>query len=212
MLNPAYAVDHHYHHMWVGTEKDAATARRGQTVFRFIVQMESMSWSHAVQASSLRSGSQAGMLPFVPGCDRFLNGIAISFISLLMVSLTLGIKALALYVAGSVLATVFLDAANYMEHYGLVRHVGRDGELEPIGFQHSWDSTHLIGNLLFFQVGGHAAHHMQGSLPYPELDLGRGPVLPYGLVTMTVMAFFPRVFFNVVHPVLDSMAAESTSS
>jgi fatty acid desaturase len=208
MLNPAYGVDHHFHHMYVGTDKDSATALRGQTFYSFFLRMESMSWAHAFRASALGDATKAKTLPFVPGCDRFINGVALSAVSVTSIVAFLGLKPLAYYVLGCFMATMFLDCANYGEHYGLVRRVGSNGELEPVGFQHSWDTTNPVSNLIFQQVGGHAAHHLHGSLPYPELDLGRGPVLPYGLVTMNLLGLIPPLFFRVVHPVLDQLEME----
>jgi alkane 1-monooxygenase len=205
MLNPAYGVDHHLHHMYVGTDKDSATAPRGQNFYSFLVRMESMSWTHAFRASALGDATKTKSLPFVPGCDRFVNGVALSAVIASSIALFLGWKTFIFYALGCVMATVFLDCANYGEHYGLVRRVGSNGDLEPVGLQHSWDTTNPVSNLILLQAGGHAAHHLHGALPYPELDIGRGPVFPYGLVTMSLLGFIPPLFFRVAHPVLDQL-------
>jgi alkane 1-monooxygenase len=206
MLNPAYGVDHHYHHIYVGTERDSATARRGQTVFAFFVRMEASSWGHAFQAAAAKSRTQH-MLPFVSGCDRFVTGVSTGCLLVLCVLAAFGKGAAIFYVAAAAVSTFFLDAANYIEHYGLQRRSKANGEVEPITLRHSWDSTHAVTNLVAWQAGGHAAHHMHGSLPYPELDIGAGPLYPYGIVTMCIVSLLPPLFFRIAHPILDQIAS-----
>ena len=80
----------------------------------------------------------------------------------------------------ALIAKSFLEAINYVEHYGLVRQKG-----QPITMRHSWNSNHLMSSIYLYNVTRHSSHHEKTNLKYWELRAYDGaPTLPYGYLTM----------------------------
>lgn len=95
-----------------------------------------------------------------------------------------------------------LELTNYVEHYGLTRrHLG-EGRYEPVGPQHSWDSTHRVSNLLLINLQRHADHHLHPMRRFPLLqshdDLS--PQLPTGYPPMTALAMVPPLWRRLMNP------------
>ena len=92
-----------------------------------------------------------------------------------------------------------LTSANYVEHYGLLR--GRDerGRYERCQPHHSWNSNHVLSNLVLFHLERHSDHHSNPLRRYQSLrhfeDL---PQLPNGYFGMYVLAYIPPLWFYVM--------------
>ncbi|MEH6797585.1 MAG: fatty acid desaturase, partial [Rhodococcus sp. (in: high G+C Gram-positive bacteria)] len=56
-------------------------------------------------------------------------------------------------------AIVLFEAANYLEHYGLLRRRRPDGRYERCSHEHSWNSDHLVSNLFLYHLQRHSDHH-----------------------------------------------------
>ena len=59
----------------------------------------------------------------------------------------------------------FLEAINYIEHYGLVREVDM-----PVCARHSWNSNHCLSSLYLCYVTRHSDHHRASTLKFWELN------------------------------------------
>lgn len=96
-----------------------------------------------------------------------------------------------LVIVGSIF---YLEAINYIEHYGLQRKQSSDGSYEKISIQHSWNAPHRFTNYLLFKLQRHSDHHENSSKPYQTLEsLEVSPLLPHGYTLMITMSFFPKV-------------------
>jgi alkane 1-monooxygenase len=108
----------------------------------------------------------------------------------------LGWMALPFLVLQAVYAASMLEVVNYVEHYGLLRQkdtAGRYVRCEP---EHSWNSNHLVGNLLLYQLQRHSDHHAHPSRRYQALrHFAAAPQLPAGYATMITVAYCPPLWF-----------------
>ena len=94
-----------------------------------------------------------------------------------------------------------LSSANYVEHYGLLRERGPDGRYVRPQPRHSWNSNHLISNLLLYQLQRHSDHHAHPTRRYQALrHFDEAPQLPSGYFGMFLVAFFPRLWFRIMDP------------
>jgi len=94
-----------------------------------------------------------------------------------------------------------LTSANYVEHYGLLRRRGPDGRVEPCQPHHSWNSNHLVSNLVVFQLQRHSDHHAHPARSYQTLrDFPDLPRLPSGYFGMFLLAYVPPLWFRVMDP------------
>jgi alkane 1-monooxygenase len=94
-----------------------------------------------------------------------------------------------------------LTSANYVEHYGLLRLKDAHGRYETPQPHHSWNTNHLVTNLVLFHLQRHSDHHAYPSRRYQSLrhfeDL---PQLPSGYAGMFPLAYVPPLWFKVMDP------------
>ncbi|MDX1516064.1 MAG: fatty acid desaturase, partial [Woeseiaceae bacterium] len=92
-----------------------------------------------------------------------------------------------------------LTSANYIEHYGLLRQKTEDGRYERCEPHHSWNSNHLLSNLMLFHLERHSDHHSHPLRRYQSLrhfdDL---PQLPNGYFGVYLLAYVPWLWFRVM--------------
>lgn len=70
-----------------------------------------------------------------------------------------GFQAFILFLIAFVGTIFYLEAINYIEHYGLRREKKEDGTYEKITIKHSWNAPHRISNYLLFKLQKHSDHH-----------------------------------------------------
>ncbi len=189
------------HHPWVGTPRDTVTARYNEGFLRFfprvLWQGPGSAW-RAERAKLARAGR--------PVWDRrnpFWRYIPLQLAALALAWLLGGGLGVALFVFQAFVAVWQLELTNYVEHYGLTRrHLG-NGRYEPVGPQHSWDSTHRVSNLLLINLQRHADHHLHPMRRFPLLqsyDASQVPQLPTGYPPMTAMAMIPPLWRRRMNP------------
>lgn len=63
----------------------------------------------------------------------------------------------------------YLEAINYIEHYGLRREKLPNGQYEKVTIKHSWNAPHRFTNYLLFKLQRHSDHHENSLKPYQTL-------------------------------------------
>jgi alkane 1-monooxygenase len=199
MLDMPFAIAHvQGHHRRAATPDDPATARRGESVYAFVLRSVA---GQAREAWSFETRRLArnGRAPLGPG-NRMLIYAAVE-IALVVGVGALSWRALAFFVADAALSIVLLEAFNYIAHYGLMRRPGPDGRLEPLRPSHSWNTRRRANNATLFNMGRHADHHRFSARPYHELEvLEGGAQLPCGYAGVLLLAFVPPLFMRVMDP------------
>ena len=67
-----------------------------------------------------------------------------------------------------------------------------NGRYERVKREHSWNSDHIIGRVLLFELTRHSDHHHSGAKPYQVLESkDDSPTLPYGYPAMLMFLIFP---------------------
>lgn len=182
------------HHRRVATAEDPASASKGTNICRFFLR----SYFGAYREVYLRDKQL--------GKPVYQNTIFLSLLSsTIFCSLIWGMfgtQAFLCFLVEVVGAVFFLEAINYIEHYGLRRKKNGE-EYEKVTFRHSWNSAHRFSNYLFFKLQRHSDHHENALKPYQTLlTVDEAPQLPHGYVIMNAMAFFPPTFFSVMDPLV----------
>ena len=96
-----------------------------------------------------------------------------------------------------------LSSANYVEHYGIQRLKTANGNYENCQPHHSWNSNHLVSNLVLFQLQRHSDHHTHPGRSYQSLrDFPELPRLPSGYFGMFFLAYLPPLWYRVMDPLL----------
>jgi alkane 1-monooxygenase len=106
-----------------------------------------------------------------------------------------------------------LETINYIEHYGLRRRQKSSGLYERVMPWHSWNSSHIFGRMVLYELTRHSDHHYQASRPYQVLrHMEEAPQLPAGYPAMMLLSLVPPLWFKVMDKraaaVMDAHAPE----
>lgn len=195
-----FRVEHNRgHHVWVSTPEDPASARMGESIYRFAMREIPgtllRGWHEEAERLS-KNGLSVFSLQ-----NEILQGWAITAGAAVILASLLGPEVLPFILLHHVLGWNALTQANYVEHYGLLRQKRDNGHYEPCSPYHSWNTNHIFSNLMSFHLQRHSDHHTNPMRPYQALrDFSDLPRLPSGYPGMFLMAAFPPLFFRVMNP------------
>jgi alkane 1-monooxygenase len=130
-----------------------------------------------------------------------LGGTAALIAALLLA----GIKGLLIYLAIALYAQMQLLLSDYVQHYGLRRHLQPNGKPEPMGPQHSWNAPKWYSSAMMLNAPRHSDHLIRPARPFTNLEITPQtmPLLPQSLPVMAVIALVPPLW----HRVMDKRAA-----
>jgi alkane 1-monooxygenase len=112
----------------------------------------------------------------------------------------LGGLALACFVAAAFVGILLLETVNYIEHYGLSRKEIGNGRYERALPEHSWNSDHVLGRVMLFELSRHSDHHYLASRKYQILRHHEmAPQLPTGYPGSMLLALVPPLWFYVMN-------------
>lgn len=187
------------HHRWVATPKDTSTARRDQSVYRFLPRAYRHNPSYAWQLEKARLNKQGYGVWHKN--NELLWLWAASAVWLLASALLFGWLGALFFVGQSFFAITALEIINYIEHYGLRREQRADGKYEPVTPRHSWNSSYRLSNWLLFNLQRHSDHHAHAARRYQVLrHFDESPQLPAGYATMFLLALLPPLWRRVMNP------------
>ena len=183
----AFALDHVYgHHKDVCLKKDSATAIRGQSLLHFIF---SSSLGQLITAYKIEKKRKKIFYK-----NRLLQGTIRSIFVIFLMYLIGGINGLLIALSIALFAKILLETVNYIEHYGLVRKEG--AKVHP---RHSWNSNHLMSNIMLYNLSRHSHHHEKAYLEFWELEPYQdAPEMPYGYLSMIYIALLLPWWYNKI--------------
>ena len=95
---------------------------------------------------------------------------------------------------------LLLETVNYIEHYGLLRKKKESGRYERVMEIHSWNSNHVIGRIMLYELTRHSDHHYKTSKKYQVLAChDDSPQMPYGYPTSMVLSLIPPLWFKIMN-------------
>jgi len=203
-VNYAHFMVEHYrgHHRRAATPEDPASARRGESLWRFLPRTLAGSWASAwrLEAQQLRQLDRGWAR------SPLLWATAAQAAWMAILAAWLGPLALLFWGVQAAYAVFLLEAINYIEHYGLERRIVA-GRREPFGREHAWNADSLITNSMIANLQRHSDHHMHAWKPYAELEALPSPQLPTGYAGCLFLASVPPLWFDAMHRRLDALAA-----
>lgn len=206
---PAYGhftIDHNLgHHRNVSTPGDPASARMGESIYKFALREIPGAFTEAwaIEKDRLRRRERSIWHPnnqilqsyFV---TALLNIVLIAWLGWLMVPFLLLHHASAYWQ---------LTSANYIEHYGLLREKNDNGKYERCEPRHSWNSNHVFSNLVLFHLERHSDHHANPLRRYQALrHFDDAPQLPNGYFGAYLLAYVPLLWFRIMDKRLLALA------
>lgn len=187
------------HHNNVGTPKDPATARMSEPLYFFWFRSQLGSYFQAWQIEInrmkiMKKGALSLKNKMVQYSLSHLFFLGLIYIQFDWVGLTY-------FFLAAFIGIILLETVNYIEHYGLIRVKNNKGKYERVRRKHSWNSDHVLGRAILFELSRHSDHHFKADRPYQILESREdSPCMPTGYPGMMLMAFVPPLFFKVMNP------------
>jgi alkane 1-monooxygenase len=195
------------HHKNVSTPVDPSSAPKGMTLYRFWLRSVSGTWQDAwlIAKEDLRKQG----LPALHFKNEMLQLQMLQVIFLLLIIFKFGWAACGFFVVAAILGFLLLETVNYIEHYGLARKETAPGKYERAQPQHSWNSNHVLGRLMLFELSRHSDHHYLASRKYQVLrHHDEAPQLPTGYPGSILLATVPPLWFAVMDKRLRELNVE----
>ena len=194
------------HHRYIGTPRDPATARRGESFYAFLLRAVPGEFASAfhLEAERLeRKGVSAWSLQ-----NDLLRYVVFEVVFVLALGAGLGWVTAGWFLLIAGAGVVLFQLVDYVEHYGLVRREIEPGTWERVRPCHSWNADFILGRLLLYELTRHSDHHYQPARKYQTLrHLDPSPQLPAGYPTMMLLALVPPLWRRVMDPRADAALA-----
>ena len=199
------------HHKNVSTYEDPASARRGENLYFFWVRSIFYSYLSAwsIQNKELKRKGKG----FISISNKMLLYTILQVMSIVLIFSVYGKWVLIYYIASAVMGIVFLETINYIEHYGLSRKKLSEHRYEITQPRHSWNSDHILGRIILFELTRHSDHHYDPSRKYQILRSHKeAPTLPLGYPASMLLSLFPPLWFWVMNKKIDRLEEAHSNS
>ena len=194
------------HHKRVSTPEDPSSARYGEMIYAFYFRTVIFSWLSAWKIAA-RDLHRKG-LPALHWRNEMLVYQVIQLAFLLAIILVFGWVPAACFLAAATIGFLLLETVNYIEHYGLQRRKTASGQYERPLPIHSWNSDHVIGRIVLFELSRHSDHHYLASRKYQVLrHHEQAPQMPTGYPGMMILSLVPPFWFKVMNPRIEKIRA-----
>jgi alkane 1-monooxygenase len=185
------------HHARVATPEDPASARFGESLWRFLPRSVIGGLRSALRLERDRLRRRG--LRWWSLDNNLLQAWAMSIVLFGVVLGVFGWRIAPYLVVQAVVGFCLLETVNYVEHYGLLRQRLPRGGYEPCSPRHSWNSDRLVTNVFLFHLQRHSDHHANPGRRYQTLRSSEeAPQLPAGYATMIVLAAVPPLWRRVM--------------
>ena len=194
------------HHRYIGTPRDPATARRGESFYAFLLRAVPGEFASAFHLEAERL-ERKGVSAWSRQND-LLRYVAFEVVFVLALGAGLGWVTAGWFLLIAGAGVVLFQLVDYVEHYGLVRREIEPGTWERVRPCHSWNADFILGRLLLYELTRHSDHHYQPARKYQTLrHLDLSPQLPAGYPTMMLLALVPPLWRRVMDPRADAALA-----
>ena len=199
-----FYIEHNFgHHVNVGTAEDAATAKYKQSLYSFwitsVIGQYIGAWK--LQLKLLKISKYK----FFSIKNDMMFYVIFQLMFIYLIYFNYGITVTIYSLIISVISFLFLETINYIEHYGLSRKKDKNGRYERVKTIHSWNSNHVVGRLVLYELTRHSDHHFISSKKYQVLEsIDESPQLPYGYPTSILLSMVPPLWFKIMNPRVES--------
>ncbi|MBP6024810.1 alkane 1-monooxygenase [Ferruginibacter sp.] len=186
------------HHKNVATPQDPSSARINEPIYTFYFRTIIFSYLSAWKIAN-EEMRKKGLSIFNIKNEM----VQAHFIQLLFLVVILSAFSWAVtlyFLCAAAIGILLLETVNYIEHYGLQRKQITEGKYERVLPEHSWNSNHILGRLMLFELSRHSDHHYLASRKYQVLQHhDDAPQLPTGYPGSMILALFPPAWFYVMN-------------
>lgn len=194
-----FYVEHNWgHHKRVSTPEDPASSRLGESFWAFlprtVIGALRSGW-HLEAERLARQGRGVWNIR-----NNNLQAWVMSVLLFGGLVVWLGWVVLPFLILQALYGASLLEVVNYVEHYGLLRKKDASGKYERCQPEHSWNSNHIVGNILLYHLQRHSDHHAHPTRRYQALrHFEESPQLPSGYAAMITAAYCPPLWFALMN-------------
>lgn len=192
------------HHKHVATPNDPSSARMNEPVylfyFRTIIYSYVSAWYIANDESIKKTGSKFSTK------NEMIQAHLWQGLLLIIIYVVFGLLPLLYFLCAALMGILLLETVNYIEHYGLQRKETEPGKFERAMPQHSWNSNHVMGRMMLFELSRHSDHHYLASRKYQVLrHHAEAPQLPTGYPGSMLLSLIPPIWFSVMNKRIEQL-------
>lgn len=186
------------HHKHVATPHDPSTAKYNQSVYAFWPQTLIGTYLSAWKIANEEVEKKGKYWWSLQNEMLLFQLIQLTFV--LIILYFFSVKIAILFIVAALIGGLLLESVNYIEHYGLSRTQASEQQFERVQPHHSWNSNHIIGRLMLFELSRHSDHHYLASRKYQILrSFDNAPQMPTGYPGMILLSLFPPLWFKIMH-------------
>lgn len=195
------------HHKNVSTPVDPASARYNEPIYTFWIRSIIGSYFSALHLEKLRlQRTHKNVFSLHNEMLRFFL-IQVCFIA--VIGLIFSPITILYFLGAATVGILLLETVNYIEHYGLQRKEIEPGLFEKVKPTHSWNSEHILGRIMLYELTRHSDHHYKANRKYQVLRyFDESPQLPLGYPASMVLSLFPPFWFMLMNPRIKKIKAE----
>ena len=197
-----FSIEHNRgHHRHVSTPEDPASSKMGENIYQFACREMPGAALRAWRLEADRLQRLGKPVWYFE--NEILQALCLTALVYGSLISLYGLDMVIVLIPVAIWGAFQLTSANYVEHYGIQRLKTANGNYEHCQPHHSWNSNHLVSNLVLFQLQRHSDHHTHPGRSYQSLrDFPELPRLPSGYFGMFFLAYFPPLWYRVMDPLL----------
>ena len=194
-----FFIEHnHGHHLHVSTPNDPSTAKYNQTLYAFWWQTVTGTYKEAWKIQNRLNQMEKRSFYSIKSDMFWFTLIQTSY--MVLIYIFFGFLGAFVALFAGIVGFLVLETVNYIEHYGLKRNLLPSGRFERVSEKHSWNSNHVLGRIVLYELTRHSDHHYKSQKEYQILEYHDvSPQMPYGYPTSMVMSFIPPLWFAVMN-------------
>ncbi len=197
---PQLAVDHILgHHKNIGLEKDVSTARINQSCYSFIIAnfyMRGYNTYYKPQLYPKYLKNKINILNF--------RMLFLQILYYVVIVLFTNFTTLMYVIIAGIIAYIFYEIINYVQHYGLKR----DSNQVAISMQLTWNNFYQYTNYILYLLPLHSAHHLPYAQQKQTKDFKSAPRLPYLYFLMVFIALIPPLWYKIMNPLVEKASCQ----
>ena len=195
------------HHKNVATPQDPSSARYNEPVYTFFFRTIFYSYLSAWHIANDEMRKKG--LSILHWKNEMIQAQIIQLLLVATIYFLFGSTVMLYFLLAAFTGILLLETVNYIEHYGLQRKETAPGKFERALPHHSWNSNHLLGRLILFELSRHSDHHYLASRKYQILQHHENaPQLPTGYPGSVILALVPPLWFYVMNRKIHAMKKE----
>jgi alkane 1-monooxygenase len=198
------------HHKNVATPHDPSSARYNEWVYTFYFRTVIFSYISAWKIAN-EEVKKKGYSVF-SWHNEMIQAHITQLLFVAIIFFVFGWLTILYFLCAAAIGIALLETVNYIEHYGLQRKQTSGGNYERAMPWHSWNSNHVLGRLMLFELSRHSDHHYLASRKYQVLQHHNdAPQLPTGYPGSMILALVPPAWFYVMNKKIRRIEKEKAS-